>query len=429
MTLEILNELKRLVAADDVQAAARFLDDHQEELRSVNSTADCSIGQAFSQLRSLAMADLLLRKGITISMVSDWWAPGFGLNKLPPDVAEFLVGRGAILSPHAAAALGLTERLRQLLNRDPELAQAKGGDGCRPLHFSRNIETAGLLLDRGAELDAKDEDHDSTPAQWRIGDAPEVTRFLLDRGAHPDIFMAAALNDLSLATKLLHHDPRCTTYRIGNNSGPFPGIGVNGRGGTIYQWTLGFNQSPHEIALRRGHRALFDFLFERTAPRQQLLVACMLADRPLATRIAAEFPQTLTELEADDKALLAKCCWETNLNPAAVGLMLDLGFSIDVREHNHGYQALHNAAWCGHAGLVKLLLERGHPVNQRDPRFNATALGYALHSCLVAKRHPEGDFPRVVESLLEAGTPLDESQYPTGDQEIDGIISRYNQRR
>ena len=56
-------------------------------------------------------------------------------------------------------------------------------------------EIAGMLLEHGARIDARDEDHDSTPAQWLIGEAPEVTRFLLDRGAAPDIFMAAALGE------------------------------------------------------------------------------------------------------------------------------------------------------------------------------------------------------------------------------------------
>jgi hypothetical protein len=237
--------------------------------------------------------------------------------------------------------------------------------------------------------------------------------------------MAAAMNDLSLAKKLVEDDPACTTYRIGNNTGPFPGIGFHGRGGTIYQWTLGFNQSPQEIAHGRGHAELFDFLMDRTPPRHRLLVACMLADRPLAVSIAAQFPSLVGELDEEDKALLAKSCWETNLNPEAVRLMLDLSFPIDAPESNHGFQALHNAAWCGDAQLVKLLIERGHPVDQRDPGYQSTPLGYALYSCVTAKRHPEGDFPGVVRLLLEAGTPLEARMFPSGDARIDAVIQDF----
>jgi hypothetical protein len=39
---------------------------------------------------------------------------------------------------------------------------------------------AQLLLDHNARIDARDEDHDSTPAQWLSGEAPDVARFLLD---------------------------------------------------------------------------------------------------------------------------------------------------------------------------------------------------------------------------------------------------------
>ena len=47
--------------------------------------------------------------------------------------------------------------------RDPALVNAKGGDGKRPLHYARTVEIAEFLLDRGAEIDALDDDHSSTP--------------------------------------------------------------------------------------------------------------------------------------------------------------------------------------------------------------------------------------------------------------------------
>jgi len=422
MTEEILSKLERAIQADDVTGATALLAANGQLSELLETGGGCSGGRHLAAVRSARMADLILEHGVTTAMISGWWAPGFGLEMFSPVVAEHLIGRGAALTAHAAAALGLVDRLRAMLDRQPELVHAKGGDGARPLHFSRNVEVARLLVERGAELDPRDDDHDSTPAQWRIGNAPDVTRFLVERGARTDIFMAAALNDPELAAKRVHEDPECTAYRIGNNCGPFPGIGFHGRGGTIYQWTLGFNQSPQEIAFHRGHRAMFEFLMNHTRPRQQLLVACMLADRERAKQIVARHPDLVGEFDDEDRALVAKSCWETNLNREAVRLMLDLGFPVDEPEFSHGYRPLHNAAWCGDAELVKLLLERGHPIDQRDPTYRSTALGFALHSCLVARRHPEGDFPRVVGLLLDAGTPLDEGRYPTGNSGIDKVI-------
>ena len=171
------------------------------------------------------------------------------------------------LAIHEAVERGDMGEVLRILERDPSQdIDARGVDAGRPLHFCRCVELAELLIERGAELDARDEDHDSTAAQWRIGDAPAVARFLIERGATPDIFLAAALDDLELARRVLEQEPESTSYRIGHDSGPFPGIGYQGRGGTILQWSLGFNRSPHEVAIERGHRELYDFLWERTHP-------------------------------------------------------------------------------------------------------------------------------------------------------------------
>ena len=45
---------------------------------------------------------------------------------------------------------------------------------------------------------------------------------------------------------------------------------------------------------------------------------------------------------------------------------------------------------------------------------DATPLRYALHACLVAKRHPEGEFARVRKALLEAGSPLKDVEFLRG---------------
>ena len=105
--------------------------------------------------------------------------------------------------------------------------------------------------------------------------------------------------------------------------------------------------------------------------------------------------------------------------------MLDLGFPVAQTERSHGYSPLHNAAWSGNAALVDLLISRGHPVDLVDPTYNATPLGFAIHDCIEEKRHPEGDFAHVVESLLKAGSPWNPSIYPTGDQNVDEVLRRY----
>jgi ankyrin repeat protein len=359
-----------------------------------------------------------------LNAVGQRWASGLHTRDVDADVARQLVERGAPLTVHAAAGIGLTDHLAGMLDADPTLIDAKGCDACTPLHFSRDIATAQLLLDRGARIDARDEDHESTPVQWLIRDAPDVVRFLLGRGATPDIFLAAALGDRDLALRLIDANPACVGYRTGRLPA-FPPLGHNGRGGTIYQWTLAFNSYPHQIALLKGHTDLFELLWAKSDDTTRLLVSCALARRTDAEAIVARHPGIVSSLPPEDLELLPRYCWETNTNYDAVKLMLDLGFPIAHPEQSHGYTALHNAAWSGTGDLVDLLIARGAPVDIVDPRYQSTPLGFAIHDCLFEKRHPEGEFGRVAKSLIEAGSPWDALDYPTNDARLDDVFMEF----
>jgi ankyrin repeat protein len=358
-----------------------------------------------------------------LQAVSEWWASGLHARSVEPDVARTLVDRGATLTVHAAAGTGLTDHLARMLDAEPSLIDAKGCDACTPLHFARDVATARLLLDRGARIEARDEDHDSTPVQWLIRDAPDVVRYLLERGATPDIFLAAALGDRELTTQLIDANPRCVSYRIGR-APEFPAPG-SGRGGTIYQWTLAFNSYAHQVALLKGHTDVFDLLWSRSDDTTRLLVACVLGRRADAEAIVARHAGIVAALPPEDHELLPRYCWETNTNYDAVKLMLDLGFPIAQTERSHGYSALHNAAWSGSADLVDLLIARGAPVDMVDPAFGSTPLGFAIYDCVFEKRHPEGEFGRVAKSLIEAGSPWEALDYPTGDTRLDEVFMEY----
>jgi ankyrin repeat protein len=403
--------LKRALQADDLPTIEALLRYHTDLLNAPRHPA-------VAAARSVATAERLLNLGADLDLVGKWWAPGFETRKVDTQVAAFLVERGVPLTPHAAAGLGLINHLADMLVADASIVDAKGGDGCTPLHFARNVEIAKLLLDRGARIDARDEDHESTPAQWLIGELPAVSRFLLDHGASSDTFLAAAFGDHALAEKLINANPVC---RIGKLP-EFPPIGYKGGGGTIYQWTLAFNSYSHQIALLKGHQDLFDFLYTRSDRPTRLLVSCVLAQRREAEAIVAQNPGLVASLPPQDHELVARYCWETNTNYDAVKLMLDIGFPIAHPERSHGYTPLHNAAWEGSGDLVELLIARGAPVDIVDPTYHSTPFGFAIYDCTVEKRHPEGEFARVVKALLDAGTPWDPLDYPIGDAAVDAVL-------
>src|SRR5262249_41007343 len=110
--------------------------------------------------------DVLLRAGANIRKRTDWWAGGFGLlDECGPSMVDFLGERGALVDAHAASRLGMLAKLQELVAADPDAVHARGGDGQTPLHFASTVEVAEFLLSKGADIDARDVDHESTPAQ------------------------------------------------------------------------------------------------------------------------------------------------------------------------------------------------------------------------------------------------------------------------
>ncbi len=197
--------LKAAIRADDAALVREVIARHpvlktkiDEPLPDFNFDSPALIGAVNKGNR--AMIDALLEAGANINARTKWWAGGFGvLDNCGPELASFLIERGAIVDIHAAARLGMFERVRELVTADSALVHALGGDGQTPLHFAANVEIAEYLLEHGAEIDARDVDHESTAAQYAAAHRPrrpEVARYLLSRGAKSDILMAAALGDL-----------------------------------------------------------------------------------------------------------------------------------------------------------------------------------------------------------------------------------------
>src|SRR5262245_41159692 len=84
------------------------------------------------------VVETLLEFGANVNVKSDWWAGGFGvLDDTDPEQANWLIERGALVDIHAAAGLGMADKVREWVAKDPSLVHAPGGDGKRPLHWAR----------------------------------------------------------------------------------------------------------------------------------------------------------------------------------------------------------------------------------------------------------------------------------------------------
>jgi hypothetical protein len=368
----------------------------------------------------LACVDVLIAAGAEIDARSAWWAGGFGvLDGVDEELARDLIARGATLDATAAAELGWTEELRQLLEHDAALVSRPMGDGQQPLHRAASFEVARLLLERGAALDARCVDHESTPAQYLIGSHPEVARFLVEQGAPCDLFLAAALGDLPRAEAALQEHPSALTHRIGRP--PYPRLGRD-HGGHIYQWTLGFDLSPHEVARRRGHGVLYERLVALSSPEVQLLARARAGESVEAHAVLRRSPGLVERLDPEDQKIMAQAAWDGDL--AAVRLLLDLGFDPHVRGPEES-TPLDRAAFHGFAAIVELLLR----VDRRPPlewlsSHGATPLQTCVYGAVHSWRRHEGDHARTALLLIEAGSRVDPNWIPCEHAGVDLMLRR-----
>ena len=345
-----------------------------------------------------AMLRALLAAGADVNLKSDWAnGPYTVLDHATEGTAALLLAHGAALTPNVAARLGWLEQLRALVDADGTLVHARGGDGQQPLHEARTVAIADFLLDRGAGVDVRCIDHRSTPAQYALADRPDVCRRLLERGATPDIFMAARLGDVALAARLLDADPASVAARI-NEPGyaPVPPS-------SIYCWSLGFGLSPHAVALKFGQRDVHDLLAARSPVRVRFVNALLLADEGAARALLAEDASLMASLTRAEHGHLAHAIFHERFD--AADLMLRLGFDAAAPGVDGG-TALHAACWVGSQRMVERVLAAGAvPLDARDPTHGSTPLGWAAFES-VHRRAPGADYPAVAALLVAAGADV-----------------------
>ncbi len=361
-----------------------------------------------------ATIDVLLHAGANIRKRTEWWAGGFGvLDDCDPGMVEFLTERGALLDAHSASRLGMLpkfrETLRELVTADPGVVHARGGDGQTPLHFASTVEIAEFLLSNGADIDARDVDHESTPAQYMLRvehkrhyprDRQDVARYLVSRGCRTDILMAAALGDTDLVRRHLENDPACVRMCVSEEWSPRQDPRA---GGAIYIWTLGANRTAHAVARDFGHEDVFQLLMTRTPEDLKLSLACELGDEAVFHEFLSKHPDAAKTLSESDRQKLPNAA-KTN-NTEAVRLMLEAGWPVDA-QGEMGATALHWAGFNGNAAMTREIL-RFHPALELKPReYEGAALAWAVYGSGNSWHRNTGDYVGTIRALLEAGATV-----------------------
>jgi ankyrin repeat protein len=421
----------------DVEQVRELLEQHAEVRAAVNAPIGHFNSRPVAAVKkNLPLLDVLLAHGADLNLKSVWWAGGFGLLEYDctPEEAAPLIERGAVVDVFAAAHLGMFGRLKELVDRDPSLVHARGGDGKTPLHSARTVAIAQYLIDRGAVLDARDVDHESTPSQYLIRDAPDVARLLVDRGAWFDIFIAIGLRDADLVERCLRDDPGALDHRIGQGKYAVAHNGrraatreeIGDRRGDTYRWVFNHNMSAVEAAALLGYDDIVERLLRHASPEQRLVAACAKADRAAAEAVVASHPGVVAGLGPDQKRLIADKAYANDTAPVA--LMLDLGFDSRVIGPDNG-DALHWGAFHGNAEMVRMLLRYDPAVGVKDRGHGGTPLGWCVYGSVCGWSKNKGDFAATARLLLDAGERCDPSDLPTGRDDVDAVLRAEMNRR
>ncbi|MEO8193092.1 MAG: ankyrin repeat domain-containing protein [Gemmatimonadales bacterium] len=189
--------------------------------------------------------------------------------------------------------------------------------------------------------------------------------------------------------------------------------------------------STFEIAANMGRSDVLD-LFERRGFAVRLegdaafVEACARADEERARTMAANDPDLVSRVRSSRGFILANFAGAGNT--AGARLLLDLGFDISSSAEAHwlrGVTALHLATWRRRLATVKLLIERGAPLEATGPSGD-TPLSLAVRALTEVSEWTPHDSTDIVAALLQAGArPESVRRFPSGSAEADEMLERY----
>jgi len=317
-----------------------------------------------------ALAAILLEHGIPVeSQLSNGWPPlAWATSRRDPALARQLVLRGADVNRAHEGRTPLSLALHRELGALAELLAASGAHlGPSPSEAELNqallsavelrVSTSvRLLLDLGADANAKGREHHALHLAAKLGDAA-LCRILLDAGAE---------------------------------------AGLGGR----------YGKTPLRLAVDGNHAQVVFLLLEagadpRAADNSALDQAAGAGNLALLEPMLAQVPSGKPMQEALNRALHRAMGGEAE-HLATARFLLDQGAEVDTRHAED--TPLMAAARAGNLPLVQLLIERGAELDATG-RLGWTALARAV-------KHVD-----VVRCLLEAGARVDGAIRTMGELE------------
>ncbi|MCU1259933.1 MAG: ankyrin repeat protein [Bryobacterales bacterium] len=302
------------------------------------------------------------------------------LSRNNSPVAQFEAAVDSVISGNVAV-------LERLLHENPDLIRvrsarkhratllhylgANGVEGFRQKTPGNAVEIAGILLNAGAEADAR--------AGMYGG---STTLGLVATSIHP---LLAGVQDALIETLIR------------------AGAAIDGPGRGIVNACLA-NGRAQAAEFLAGRGAPLDLEGAAGVGRLDLVISFFNQDGSLRGNATKE--------QMKDGFAWACEYGRTSV----VEFLLQRGIEPDARVKHHGQTGLHRAALGAHVETVRLLLEHNAPVDAKDETWGNTPLGWALHGW--GDREPgaaPGRYHEVVALLVAAGATVD-PEWLAGDK-------------
>jgi len=345
----------------------------------------------------------------------------------------FVRAATALLDAGASANTGWTEPNHQ---PNPEWESALYGAA----GIAHHPELTKLLLERGADPNDGEvvyhtpESYDNRALQL-LAETGKLTdesltlmlvrkhdwhdydgiKWLLERNADPNFTRRWGLRALHHA---LARDNSIEIIALLLDHGADPALISNGR-------------SAVAMAARGGRSDVLELFERRGIPIElrgldELIAACARSDAVAVQALVSRRPGLVGELLADGATLLAQFALTGNTD--GVRQLLDLGVDVAALYEGNGYwgiakdsMAIHVAAWLGRPATVRLLIDRGSPVDVPDGA-GRTPLALAVRAC-VDSYWTERRSPDAVRALLDAGASTAGVLFPSGYAEVDELLT------